>query len=167
MRDQTGSTASAEPCRAEHRAQIRTGEAWQAIEQLDWQSLFRPEFELERYASMPDGGPQRSKHFATSMSSTAIIGPDVIEGLDRLTATVTIDGEVVSETGTQGMRYSLGEAIAHCLQGEQLFPGELFSTGTLPGGSGMELGRWLAPGQTLRLEIDGVGVIEHLIGGEA
>ncbi|MFT4200065.1 fumarylacetoacetate hydrolase family protein [Gordonia sp. (in: high G+C Gram-positive bacteria)] len=286
-------------------AQIRAGERWQATEQLDWQSPFRPDFELERYASMPDGtavlpmcpasfrdfmlfekhaidaargmvrrfmpqvyqeaiaferangesfpqfrpnelwysqpiyymsnaltiipsgrpvcapayttaldfelelgvvlaqplrdasadeaaaaigavvvindlsardvqlaemrsgfGPQRSKHFATSMSSTAIIGPNLADDLDRLTATVTIDRKVVAETGTQGMRYSLGEAIAHCSQGEQLFPGELFSTGTLPGGSGMELGRWLAPGETLRLEIDGVGVIEHLIGGE-
>ncbi|WP_440713851.1 fumarylacetoacetate hydrolase family protein [Gordonia sp. FQ] len=118
-------------------------------------------------AEMQSGfGPQRSKHFASSMSSTAVTGPDLAADLDRLTASVTIDGEVVSETGTRGMQYSVGEAIAHCSQGEQLFPGELFATGTLPGGSGMELGRWLAPGQTLRLEIDGIGVIEHLIGGE-
>ncbi|AHH20044.1 fumarylacetoacetate hydrolase domain-containing protein [Nocardia nova SH22a] len=121
-----------------------------------------------QFAEMRSGfGPQRAKHFATSMSSTAVTGPNVAHDLDRLTATVTIDGKVVSETGTRGMRYSLGEAIAHCSQGEQLFPGELFSTGTLPGGSGMELGRWLAPGERLRLEIDGVGVVEHLIRGEA
>ncbi|BBZ68069.1 fumarylacetoacetase [Mycolicibacterium insubricum] len=118
-------------------------------------------------AEMQSGfGPQRSKHFVSSMSSTAVTGPDLEADLDRRTASVTIDGELVAETGTEGMRYSLGEAIAHCSQGEQLFPGELFSTGTLPGGSGMELGRWLAPGQTLRLEIDGIGVVEHLIGGE-
>jgi 2-keto-4-pentenoate hydratase/2-oxohepta-3-ene-1,7-dioic acid hydratase in catechol pathway len=48
-------------------------------------------------------------------------------------------------------------------QSEQLYAGELLSTGTLPGGSGMELGRWLAPGDELRLEIDGIGVIEHRI----
>lgn len=115
-------------------------------------------------AEMQSGfGPQRSKHFASSMSSTAVTGQDLAVDLDRLTATVTIDGEVVSETGTQAMQYSVGEAIAHCSQGEQLFPGELFATGTLPGGSGMELGLWLAPGQTLRLEVDGVGFIEHLI----
>ncbi|MGU3502483.1 fumarylacetoacetate hydrolase family protein [Mycobacterium sp. C31M] len=118
-------------------------------------------------AEMQSGfGPQRSKHFVSSMSSTAVTGPDLAADLDRLTASVTIDGEVVSETGTEGMQYSVGEAIAHCSQGEQLFPGELFATGTLPGGSGMELGRWLTPGQTLRLAIDGVGVIEHLIGGK-
>ncbi|MEN0139781.1 MAG: fumarylacetoacetate hydrolase family protein, partial [Rhodococcus sp. (in: high G+C Gram-positive bacteria)] len=119
-------------------------------------------------AEMRSGfGPQRSKHFATSMSSTAVTGTNIALGLDRLTATVTIDGQVISETGTQGMQYSVGEAIAYCSQGEQLFPGELFATGTLPGGSGMELGHWLAPGQRLRLEIDGIGVIEHHIGGES
>ena len=116
-------------------------------------------------AEMRSGfGPQKSKHFVASMSSTSVPGPNLAHDLDRLTATVAIDGKVISRTGTQDMRYSLAEAIAHCSQGEQLFPGELFSTGTLPGGSGMELGRWLAPGNELRLEIDGVGVIEHLIG---
>jgi 2-keto-4-pentenoate hydratase/2-oxohepta-3-ene-1,7-dioic acid hydratase in catechol pathway len=48
------------------------------------------------------------------------------------------------------MRYSIPEAIAHVSQSEQLYPGELISTGTLPGGSGMELGRWLRPGDELR-----------------
>jgi 2-keto-4-pentenoate hydratase/2-oxohepta-3-ene-1,7-dioic acid hydratase in catechol pathway len=61
------------------------------------------------------------------------------------------------------MRYSMPEAIAHVSQSEQLYPGELLSTGTLPGGSGMELERWLTPGDELRLEVDGIGVVEHRI----
>ncbi|GAB2448650.1 fumarylacetoacetate hydrolase family protein [Nocardia tengchongensis] len=114
-------------------------------------------------------GPQRSKHFVTSMSATAVAGPAVADRLDRLTATVTINGNIVSRTGTHGMRYSLAEAIAHVSRGEQLYPGELMCSGTLPGGSGMELGHWLAPGDDLRLEIDEIGVIEHriLAGGTA
>lgn len=108
-------------------------------------------------------GPQRSKHFTSSMSATAVAGPAVADRLDRLTATVVINGKTLARTGTQGMRYSMAEAIAHVSLSEQLYPGELLCTGTLPGGSGMELGRWLTPGDELRLEIDGVGVIEHLI----
>lgn len=115
-------------------------------------------------AEMRSGfGPQRSKHFASSMSVTAVAGQPVVDRLDRLTATVAINGTTLARTGTQGMRYSMAEAIAHVSQGEQLYPGELLSTGTLPGGSGMELGRWLATGDELRLEIDGIGVIEHRI----
>lgn len=41
--------------------------------------------------------------------------------------------------------------------------GERISTGTLPGGSGMENGRWLQSGDTLRLGIEGVGEISHLV----
>jgi 2-keto-4-pentenoate hydratase/2-oxohepta-3-ene-1,7-dioic acid hydratase in catechol pathway len=115
-------------------------------------------------AEMRSGfGPQRSKHFISSMSATAVAGQAVADRLDRLTASVAINGNTLSRTGTQGMRYSIAEAIAHVSQSEQLYPGELLSTGTLPGGSGMELGRWLAPGDDLRLEIDGIGVIEHRI----
>ncbi|MEU6581296.1 fumarylacetoacetate hydrolase family protein [Nocardia sp. NPDC046763] len=115
-------------------------------------------------AEMRSGfGPQKSKHFVSSMSATAVAGAAVANRLDRLTATVAINGETVSRTGTEGMRFSLGEAIAHVSRSEQLYPGELLATGTLPGGSGMEVGRWLAPGDELRLEIDGIGVIEHRI----
>jgi 2-keto-4-pentenoate hydratase/2-oxohepta-3-ene-1,7-dioic acid hydratase in catechol pathway len=108
-------------------------------------------------------GPQRSKHFITSMSATAVAGRTAADRLDRLTATVAINGNTLSRTGTHGMRYSMAEAIAHVSQSEQLFPGELLCTGTLPGGSGMELGRWLEPGDELHLQIDGIGVIEHRI----
>jgi 2-keto-4-pentenoate hydratase/2-oxohepta-3-ene-1,7-dioic acid hydratase in catechol pathway len=115
-------------------------------------------------AEMRSGfGPQKSKHFATSMSGTAVAAAAVRDRLDRLTASVTINGTTVSTTGTQGMQHSIAEAIAHASRSEQLWPGELFSTGTLPGGSGMELGRWLAPGDDLRLQIDGIGIIEHRI----
>jgi len=115
-------------------------------------------------AEMRSGfGPQRSKHFTSSMSATAVAGEAVADRLDGLTATVAINGSTLVRTGTEAMRYSMAEAIAHVSQSEQLYPGELLCTGTLPGGSGMELGRWLEPGDELRLEIDGIGVIEHLI----
>jgi len=115
-------------------------------------------------AEMRSGfGPQRSKHFTSSMSATAVAGQAVADRLDRLTASVVINGKMLARTGTQGMRFSMAEAIAHVSQSEQLYPGELLATGTLPGGSGMELGRWLTPGDELRLEIEGIGVIEHRI----
>ncbi|ORJ52627.1 fumarylacetoacetase [Mycobacterium simiae] len=117
-------------------------------------------------AEMRSGfGPQKSKHFVSSMSATAVAGSAVADRFDRLTATVAINGATVSRTATRDMRHSVAEAIAHVSRSEQLYPGELLSTGTLPGGSGIELGRWLVPGDELRLEIEGVGVIEHRIQG--
>lgn len=68
-----------------------------------------------------------------------------------------------NQSAAQPNSCSLGEAVAHASRSGQLFPGELPAAGILPGGSGMELRRWLAPGDELRPEIDGIGVIDHRI----
>ena len=36
--------------------------------------------------------------------------------------------------------------------------------GTLPGGCGLELDRWLKPGDEVRLEIEGVGTLSNPVG---
>ncbi|SDD31458.1 fumarylacetoacetate hydrolase family protein [Actinokineospora iranica] len=106
-------------------------------------------------------GPQKAKHFASSLSSTAVTADEVMPKLDQLTGTVRINGEVVARPTTAGMRHSLGEVLAHASRDERLLPGELFGTGTLPGGCGMETGHWLRPGDRLELAIEGVGDIRH------
>jgi 2-keto-4-pentenoate hydratase/2-oxohepta-3-ene-1,7-dioic acid hydratase in catechol pathway len=108
-------------------------------------------------------GPQKAKHFLSSMSETATTAREILPRLSKLTAAVEINGERVAETRFAGMRYSLGEALAFVSQGEPLLAGELFGTGTPPGGSGMETGCWLKAGDRLRLTIEGVGEIEHEI----
>lgn len=115
-------------------------------------------------AEMDSGfGPQKSKHFVSSMSPIAVPAADILPRIDILTGTVEIDGKIAARCYTSGMHYSLGEVLAHASRDEQLQPGELFATGTLPGGSGMENGHWLRPGSRLRLAIDHVGAIEHVI----
>lgn len=108
-------------------------------------------------------GPQKSKHFMSSMSTTAVTADDILPRIDSLTGTVSINGNTVSRVDSAGMKWSLGEVLAHASRSEQLLPGELFGTGTLPGGSGMETGNWLAPGDTLTLSLDDIGVVEHTI----
>ncbi|MCP4115705.1 MAG: hypothetical protein GY737_09920 [Desulfobacteraceae bacterium] len=61
------------------------------------------------------------------------------------------------------MHYSLAEAIAYASWEEQLHPGEFFGSGTVPGCSGMENGSLLGSGDSIRLEIKGVGVLENRV----
>lgn len=115
-------------------------------------------------AEMRSGlGPQKSKHFLTSMSTTMVTADDILPSIERLQARVEINGQCVTRTSTQGMRHGVGEVLAHLSRGERLYPGELIASGTLPGGSGMETGHWLKPGDTLRLVIEPVGDIVHTI----
>lgn len=108
-------------------------------------------------------GPQKAKHFLSSMSETAVTADAVLPFVDDLQASIRINGREVAATSTGGMRYSLGEVLAHASRDERLFPGELFGTGTLPGGCALENGSWLRPGDVLHLQIDRVGEIEHHI----
>lgn len=108
-------------------------------------------------------GPQKSKHFLTSLATTAVTATDILPVWPGLRSTVTINGEVVARPDARRPRWSVGEMLAHASAGEQLHPGELFGTGTITNGCGMEIGRWLQPGDRLRLETERVGVIEHTI----
>ncbi|OBK41896.1 fumarylacetoacetase [Mycobacterium sp. 1245111.1] len=115
-------------------------------------------------AEMNSGfGPQKAKHFASSMSEVAVTAEEILPHIDALEGTVMINGSTVSTVSSAGMQHGLGEVLAHASRSEHLRPGELFGTGTLPGGSGMETGHWLHPGDTLGLSITGIGSIEHAI----
>ncbi|MFH9330566.1 fumarylacetoacetate hydrolase family protein [Streptomyces althioticus] len=108
-------------------------------------------------------GPQKGKHFLNSMSATAVTADEVIGSWRDLKGTVTVNGEVVARPFTSDAHYGLGELLAHASQSEQLVSGEMFSIGCLTYGSGMEMNHWIAPGDTIRLDLPGIGTIEHPI----
>lgn len=115
-------------------------------------------------AEMRSGfGPQKAKHFASAMSAVLVSADEILPRWRNLNGRVVLNGAVVAECSTAGARFSLGEALAHASRGEQLFPGELFGTGTLPGGSGIETGRLLSRGDAITLTIDGIGTLASRI----
>ena len=115
-------------------------------------------------AEMGSGfGPQKAKHFTSSLSEVAVTADEVLPHIDDLHGSVAINGVTIATVSSSGMQHTLGEVLTHASRSERLRPGELFGTGTLPGGSGMETGRWLRPGDTVKLRIVGIGSIEHTI----
>ncbi len=108
-------------------------------------------------------GPQKSKHFISSMSATAVTADEALPRIESLSGSVIINDRPVSTVNTRGLQWGFGELLAHASCDEQLLPGEVISTGTLTGGSGMETGNWLRRGNTLKLVLDGIGQVEHRI----
>ncbi len=108
-------------------------------------------------------GPMKAKNFANSISNVVVSADEILPMIDRLRVRVAINGERVVESDTGGMHHSLPEAIAYASWEEQLYPGEFFATGTVPGCTGMENGRFLNSGDSIRLEIEGVGVLENSV----
>jgi 2-keto-4-pentenoate hydratase/2-oxohepta-3-ene-1,7-dioic acid hydratase in catechol pathway len=59
-------------------------------------------------AEMASGfGPQKSKHFLSSISEVAVTSDEILPFIDNLRARVLINGCEVATTSTAGMRYSL------------------------------------------------------------
>jgi 2-keto-4-pentenoate hydratase/2-oxohepta-3-ene-1,7-dioic acid hydratase in catechol pathway len=129
----------------------------------DWSAR---DVQAEDLRENPFGPVVKSKTFANS------IGPDVLSAdalPDWQTATgrVRVDGEVWCEGATAGAAHDVGAMLAYASAGERLEAGDVISTGTMPGCCGLELGRWIRPGQTVELEIDGIGTLGNRISAEA
>lgn len=108
-------------------------------------------------------GPQKSKHFRNGLSNAVVSADEILPRWGDLKGEVRINGRLVAEPLSAGARWTLGEALAHASRSERLYPGELFATGTLPGGSGIEAGRMLSAGDTVEIAIDGVGRLRNTI----
>ena len=108
-------------------------------------------------------GPQKSKHFANAISSYFVTADEILPQINSLSGHVTINDHHITNISSNGLQFSLGEALAHVSNGEHLYPGEFFATGTLPGGCGLENGHWLAKGDKITISITGIGEISNRI----
>ncbi len=115
-------------------------------------------------AEMASGfGPQKSKHFRSAMSAVVVTADEILPRWRNLKGCVRLNGALIAEPSTAGARWSLGEVLAHASRGEQLYPGELFGSGTLPEGSGIETGHELKPGDVIEIGIEGIATLANPI----
>lgn len=118
----------------------------------------------EQKMEMDSGcGPQKSKHFANSLSSVVVTADEIVDRETELSGTITINGSKVGSCNSDGMQFSFSEIVSFLSQGQTLFPGELLASGTLPGGSGMETGQLLAQGDEIVLTLENVGEVKNNI----
>lgn len=108
----------------------------------------------------------KSKTFANSIGCD-VVTADAFGDWKAATGRVRVDGELWCEGGTAGPAHELGAMLAYASRGERLDAGDVISTGTMPGCCGLELERWIRPGQTVQLEIDRIGTLTNRVSAEA
>ena len=107
-------------------------------------------------------GPGLGKDFASSIGP-CITTPDEFDiATARMAARV--NGETWAEGGLGSMLYTFPEVIAHLSQEQPLLPGDLLGSGTVGRGCGLELDRWIEPGDVVELEVQGIGVLRNAVG---
>jgi 2-keto-4-pentenoate hydratase/2-oxohepta-3-ene-1,7-dioic acid hydratase in catechol pathway len=112
----------------------------------------------------PFGPVVKSKTFANSIGCD-VVTASAIDDWRTATGRVRVDGDLWCEGTTAGAVHDIGEMLAYASAGERLEAGDVISTGTMPGCCGLELDRWIKPGQTVELEIDGIGTVANTIDG--
>jgi len=108
-------------------------------------------------------GPMKAKNFANSISNVVVTADEILPRLSKLPVSVYINDELVIHSDTRDMYYTIAEAVAYASWEEQLYPGEFLATGTVPGCTGIENGQMLLSGDTIRLEVEGMGAVVNTV----
>ncbi len=133
--------------------------------------------DLQRDETAVRLGPAKGKDFATTIGPY-LVTPDEIasarsgKGYD-LTATATINGQVISQGNWRDIHFSFGEMVERASADVQLRAGDVLGSGTVGGGCLLEIrdesgfGRYLQPEDSVSLTIDRLGTLTSPVVGRA
>ncbi|MGE4338211.1 MAG: fumarylacetoacetate hydrolase family protein [Pigmentiphaga sp.] len=93
----------------------------------------------------------------------AITPASQVKNVQSLSMKLWVNGELMQDSNTSRMIYSVAEQISHLSKNLTLYPGDVILTGT-PAGVGAARNRFLNPGDVIRQEIESIGAFEFSIG---
>lgn len=91
-----------------------------------------------------------------------VVSRDEVADPQSLALSTRVNGETLQDSSTAEMLFGVAELIAFCSRSFTLEPGDLLLTGT-PWGCGgfMSPPRYLAPGDVVEAEVEGIGVLRN------
>lgn len=131
--------------------------------------------DLQRREMRQGLGPAKGKDFATSLGPWLVTPdelPDVGSGRPRAAMVARVDGRERSRGELADLHHSWGDLLAHASRGARLRPGDVIGSGTVGTGCILELSLthgseeqpWLAPGDLVELDVEGLGVLANRVG---
>lgn len=92
----------------------------------------------------------------------AIVTMDEIADAHKLAISLEIDGETLQSSNTRELVFGIPELVEYISSIAPLLPGDIVSTGT-PGGVGLGRTpkRWLKPGETVTVNVEGIGSLSN------
>lgn len=123
-------------------------------------------------------GPAKGKDFATGLGPWLVTKDELASSLERTPKgnvlharmTAEVNGILVSDGNVDQMSWTFAEIVRRAADGVTLTPGEVIGSGTVGTGCFLELNgskitndQWLQPGDTIALEIEGLGRLENRV----
>jgi 2-keto-4-pentenoate hydratase/2-oxohepta-3-ene-1,7-dioic acid hydratase in catechol pathway len=107
-------------------------------------------------------GPAKRKDFCNVLGPCLVTPDEIDEG--NLAVRVIVDGETWFDGNTGHLRnFTPAQLVAYASDHETIQPGDLLGTGTVGLGASMDTHRWPQVGQTVTIEIEGIGALTHPI----
>jgi 2-keto-4-pentenoate hydratase/2-oxohepta-3-ene-1,7-dioic acid hydratase in catechol pathway len=107
-------------------------------------------------------GPAKGKDFATALGPV-VVTPDELGDPYNLRMTARINGELWSDGNSGSIFHSFEKMIAFASLDETLSAGDVIGSGTVGTGCGLELDRWVKPGDVIELTIDRIGTLRNKV----
>jgi len=108
-------------------------------------------------------GGTKSKNFAHAVGPW-ITTLDEFKDLYSIEMEVRLNGETKGKGLSSEVLWSVDEVLAFISLGEYLQPGDVIGSGTLGGGSALELGIQLQPGDVVEIKASNIGVLRNVMG---
>ena len=109
-------------------------------------------------------GPAKGKDFDTgNIMGPSLVTRDEIKDPYNLTMISRVNGEEWGRGSSGEMHHRFEDLIAHVSRSETIYPGEFLGSGTVGNGCGLELGRFLNPGDVIELEIENIGILRNKV----
>jgi 2-keto-4-pentenoate hydratase/2-oxohepta-3-ene-1,7-dioic acid hydratase in catechol pathway len=107
-------------------------------------------------------GPAKGKDWCTGIGPV-LVTTDEIGDPYNLAMSARVNGEEWSRGNTSSIHWQFEQMIEFLSKDQTLYPGDLLGSGTVGSGCGLELDRWVKPGDVMELEIEKIGILRNRV----
>lgn len=109
-------------------------------------------------------GPAKGKDWCSVMGPVIVTFDEFNYEEPNLDMTAVVNGEEWSRGKSGDSHYSWGEMIEHMGMEEWIRATDFIGSGTVGTGCGLELDKWIKPGDLLELSIEKIGTLKNIVG---
>jgi len=109
-------------------------------------------------------GPSKGKDWCSIIGPVIVTADEFNYEEPNLLMTAAVNGEEWSRGYSGDSHYTWGQMIEHLSMEEWIRATDFLGSGTVGTGCGLELDRWIQPGDLLELTIDKIGTLKNIVG---
>jgi 2-keto-4-pentenoate hydratase/2-oxohepta-3-ene-1,7-dioic acid hydratase in catechol pathway len=107
-------------------------------------------------------GPAKGKHWCIGLGPHLATRDEVPDPYN-LKMIARVNGEQWSEGNSSTIFWKFEQMIEFLTEDDTIYPGDVIGSGTVGTGCGLELNRWVQPGDVIELEIESLGVLRNRV----